>query len=66
VKLSDIVGHAGLSFYAEVALVLFLIAFAGIVWWVFRPAARDRWTRHAQMPLDDERPVDPRPTGRNG
>lgn len=52
-KLSDIMSHAGLSVYAEVALVLFLLAFVGIVWWVFRPSARDRWKQAAQIPLDD-------------
>lgn len=63
-KLSDIVGHAGLSAYAEVALVLFLAAFLGVAWWVFRPALRERWRRDAMMPLDDERPVQPRtPSG---
>jgi cbb3-type cytochrome oxidase subunit 3 len=65
-KLSDIVGNAGLSIYAEVALLLFLAAFAGIVWWVFRPSARARWKADARMPLDDETPVEPRnPDGRN-
>ena len=42
-KLSDVVGHAGLSGYAQVALVLFLVAFVAIIWWVFRPGARARW-----------------------
>lgn len=52
-KLSDIMGHAGLSIYAEVALILFLAAFVGIAWWVLRPAARDRWQQAARLPLDD-------------
>ncbi len=52
-KLSDIMGNAGLSFYAEVALLLFLLAFLGITWWVFRPAARTRWQQAARLPLDE-------------
>ncbi len=52
-KLSDIMGNAGLSIYAEVALVLFLAAFVAIIWWVFRPTARTRWQQDAQLPFDD-------------
>ncbi len=59
-KLSDIVGHAGLSIYAQVALVIFLAAFVAIIWWVFRPSARARFRRDAMIPLDDETPVTPR------
>jgi cbb3-type cytochrome oxidase subunit 3 len=59
-KLSDILGHADLSIYAEVGLVLFILAFLGIVWWTFRPGARARWRSDAQMPLDDEHPQQPR------
>ncbi|MES2305536.1 MAG: cbb3-type cytochrome c oxidase subunit 3 [Gemmatimonadota bacterium] len=53
-KLSDIMSHAGLSIYAEVALVLFLAAFCGIIYWVFRPASAATWQRAARLPLDDE------------
>lgn len=60
--LSDIMGHAGLSGYAEVALVIFLAAFVGIVWWVFRPAARARWQRAARLPLDDLPATSTRPS----
>ncbi len=58
--MSDIVGHAGLSGYAIVALVLFMLAFLAITWWVFRPANRGRWRRDAQIPLDDAHPSPPR------
>jgi cbb3-type cytochrome oxidase subunit 3 len=60
VKLSDVVSNAGLSSFAELALVLFVLAFAAIIWWVFRPSARARWKSDAQMPLDDENPQQPR------
>lgn len=58
-KLSDIMGHAGLSGYAVVALILFLAAFLGIVWWVLRPAHRRRWEDTARIPLE-EWPTSPR------
>ena len=59
-KLSDIMANAGLSIYAEVALVLFMLAFLGIVWWVLRRANTARWKSAAQMPLDDVHPQQPR------
>lgn len=59
-KLSDIMANAGLSIYAEVALVLFMLAFLGIIWWVLRRANTARWNRAAQMPLDDVHPQQPR------
>jgi cbb3-type cytochrome oxidase subunit 3 len=59
-KLSDIMANAGLSIYAEVALVLFMLAFLGILWWVFRRANTARWNAAAQMPLDDVHPQQPR------
>ncbi|MHB1328792.1 MAG: cbb3-type cytochrome oxidase subunit 3 [Gemmatimonadales bacterium] len=62
-KLSDIMSNAGLSTYAQIALVLFLIAFVLIVWWVFRPSARSRWRADKMIPLDDGQnaslPTDP-------
>ena len=58
-KLSDIMSHAGLAIYAEWALVLFMVAFVGIVLWVFRPGNKSRFDSDAQMPLDDEHPQSP-------
>jgi cbb3-type cytochrome oxidase subunit 3 len=67
-KLSDIMEHAGLSMYAEVALVLFLFAFAVILWWVLQPANRQRFESDAAIPLDDMNPQELRGPhgGRNG
>lgn len=59
-KMSDVVGNAGLSGYAIVGLLLFLLAFVAIIVWIFRPSARTRWQQDAQMPLDDETPQQPR------
>jgi len=52
-KLSDVVANAGLGFYAEVALVLFLTAFAVVL---FQVASRGRgaeWERAARLPLGE-------------
>ena len=59
-KLSDIVSAAGLSWYAEVALVLFILAFLLVLWRVFRPSAKAKYDSAARMPLDDEHPQNPR------
>jgi cbb3-type cytochrome oxidase subunit 3 len=61
-KLSDIMAHAGLAGYAEIALVLFVFAFLMISWWVFRPTNTAGFDRAARMPLDDANPVEPRST----
>jgi hypothetical protein len=52
-KLSDVMGAAGLSAYAEVALVLFFAAFALVVFQVVsRSRARD-WDEASRLPLCD-------------
>ena len=52
-SLTDVMSHAGLSGYAEVALVLFLIAFVVIVARTFAPGRRADHDRAARLPLDD-------------
>lgn len=53
-KLSEIVSAAsGLAVYAEVALVLFLAAFAAIVTQVFSKQNRSEWKEAETMPLLD-------------
>ncbi len=59
-RLSDIMAHAGLTGYAEVALVIFLVAFLAIVIAVFAPGRRKDWERAGRMPLDDDTPQTPR------
>ena len=58
-RLSDIMSHAGLSGYAQVALVIFFGAFIAIVVRLFRPGRREEFERDARLPLDDERPSRP-------
>ena len=52
-KLSDIMSAAGLSSYAEVALLIFLGVFVIIAGFVLL-SRRQRWEHVAQLPLDDE------------
>jgi cbb3-type cytochrome oxidase subunit 3 len=51
--LSDVMGHAGLSGYAVVAMVLFMAAFAVIVAWTFAPRRRRELDEASRLPLDD-------------
>ena len=53
-KLSDVVGHSGLSGYAEIALVLFLAAFVAIVIRTFARGRREEMDRASRLPLDPE------------
>jgi cbb3-type cytochrome oxidase subunit 3 len=52
-KLSDVMSHSGLSGYAVVALILFMIAFVAIVLWIFWPGRKARMDRDSRLPLDD-------------
>jgi cbb3-type cytochrome oxidase subunit 3 len=52
-KLSDIMAAAGLSFYAQVALVLFLIVFIAIAIRTFLPSRRQELDEASRLPLDD-------------
>jgi hypothetical protein len=52
--LTDVVSGAGLSVYAEVALVIFLIAFLGIVISLFAPGKQHTYERLRHLPIDGE------------
>ena len=51
-KLSDVMSHMGLSVYAEVALLIFLSVFVGVVFDVLASAKQHRAA--SLLPLDDE------------
>ena len=55
--LVDVVSHSGLSGYAIVAMVLFMFAFGGIVWGVFRRSRRDEYERVGRLPLEEDAPA---------
>jgi cbb3-type cytochrome oxidase subunit 3 len=52
-KLSDLMGSAGLSRYAEIALIVFLAVFALIVVRTFWPSRRPEMDRMGRLPLED-------------
>lgn len=55
-RLSDIMSGAGLSGYAEIALILFLVAFLLIAVSVFAPSRTREFEEASRMPLDDNHP----------
>jgi cbb3-type cytochrome oxidase subunit 3 len=55
-KLSDIMGNAGLSMYAQVALVLFLGVFIAIIIHTWAPSRRRELHDASMIPLNDELP----------
>jgi len=59
-SLTEIMSNAGLSRYAEIALLLFFFAFIVIVWRIYRPGRRAWLERQARLPLDDDQGTPPR------
>lgn len=55
-KLSDIMSAADLAIYAEVGLVLFLVAFVGVVVRVFWPSLDENYDDALMIPFT-ERPA---------
>jgi cbb3-type cytochrome oxidase subunit 3 len=63
-KLSDIMSGAGLSMYAQIALVIFVAVFVAIVIRTFAPSRSREMDELARLPLEDERHVPPAPVER--
>ena len=53
-KLSDIMGNAGLSFYAQVALVIFFGVFIAVTLYTWKPSRRAELDDAAMIPLNDD------------
>jgi cbb3-type cytochrome oxidase subunit 3 len=53
-KLSDIMGAAGLASWAEIGLVVSFITFAAIVLYVFVIRSRASYEDARHLPLDDD------------
>ena len=53
-SLTDVVSGAGLSGYAEIALVIFLIAFVGVVISLFVPSRQKTYEHLRQLPIDSD------------
>jgi len=62
--IKDIMARADLSVYAEIALVLFMLAFALILWRVYSPKRRAEFRHMAELPLEDDATT-PTRTGSN-
>jgi cbb3-type cytochrome oxidase subunit 3 len=56
VKLVDVMSASGLSMYAIVALLLFVIAFLAIVVGPLAPGATARYDADARLPFSDDEP----------
>lgn len=54
-KLSDVMSAAGLASYAEVALVLFMLAFVAVALRLFLRRNSEDWAALEHMPLGEER-----------
>ena len=54
---ADVMSHSGLSGYAIVAMVLFLLAFVTIVWRTFKRSRRQELDALGRMPLEDDAPT---------
>jgi cbb3-type cytochrome oxidase subunit 3 len=52
-SLTDVVSGAGLSVYAEIALVIFLVAFIGVVVSLFLPSRQRTYEHLRHLPMDD-------------
>jgi cbb3-type cytochrome oxidase subunit 3 len=63
VKLSDVMSHAGLSGYAEVALILFVAAFLAVVVRLYWPGRGAELDRASRLPLDDDNSTTAAPDG---
>lgn len=65
-RLSDVMAAAGLSGWAQVALLLFFAAFVTIALYTFARRNRERYERARFLPLEDD-PVRPgEPAGQGG
>ncbi len=58
--LHDVMAGAGLTFWPEAALVLFLAAFGAVLWWVYGMRRADDYEQAAALPLDEDDLRDPR------
>jgi cbb3-type cytochrome oxidase subunit 3 len=46
--------HSGLSGYAVIAMILFILVFVAIVVRIFRPSRRDELEHKRNIPFDDD------------
>jgi cbb3-type cytochrome oxidase subunit 3 len=56
-KLSDIMGAAGLTSWAEIGLIISFVTFAAIVAYVFIVRSKDSYEEDRNLPFDDDNPA---------
>ncbi|NNF17689.1 MAG: cbb3-type cytochrome c oxidase subunit 3 [Gammaproteobacteria bacterium] len=39
-----------------ISMLVVIIAFFGMVWWVFKPSNKERFSDYANIPLEDDAP----------
>jgi cbb3-type cytochrome oxidase subunit 3 len=59
--LRDIMSAAGLSFFAQVSLVLFVLVFVALAFYLFATRGSPQWEKARYLPLDDDHPQQDRP-----
>lgn len=52
-RLSDIMAAAGLTSYAEAALIIFFVVFVAVVVRLFWPGRRSRYDADSRLPFED-------------
>ncbi|MBK8645347.1 MAG: cbb3-type cytochrome c oxidase subunit 3 [Gemmatimonadetes bacterium] len=62
-SLTELMSGANLDGYAQISLILFLVAFGLVLWRIFSPRFNETYQKAARMPLDDETPQTPRKRG---
>lgn len=55
---SDILSLSEFAYLAEISTVIFMGVFLGAIYWMFRPGSKTAYAARAQMPLDDQTPVE--------
>ena len=55
---SEILSLSEYAYLAEISIVIFMAVFLGAIYWMFRPGAKAAYAARAQMPLDDQNPVE--------
>lgn len=56
-KLSDIMGAAGLTSWAEIGLIISFVTFAAIVVYVFIVRSKDSYEEDRNLPFDEDNPA---------
>lgn len=56
---ADVLSLSEFAYLGQISIVIFMGVFLGAIYWMFRPGAARAYAACAQMPLDDQNPVEP-------